>query len=265
MSIWTYADHIKDQEPIRLALTAAACPFCTTALEKLRDDRETIGNPGEHETATDQFWTCPVCGWWKAEQEFRHTEYGFSSHTRRGAAAALRTLDLSDLSVPVEDARNYLTVKFEERFNLDPRQLELIVASIFRDHGFEAEATAFSGDGGIDVIILRDSAGRQVGVQTKRYKDAIKIEQIRSFAGALLIEGYTRGIFVTTSRFTSGAPQVAQKSALKGIPIELMDAPAFLDALKIAQREKYRTTRDLQAVVDRDAFMVVASSFRRRF
>jgi restriction system protein len=264
MSIWTYADHIKDQELIRLAMTADACPFCTTALEQLRDDRETIGNPGEHETATDEFWTCPVCGWWKAAKEFRHTEYGFSMHNRSGAAAALRTLDLSDISVPVADARNYLMAKFDDRSKLAPRQLELIVASIFRDHGFQAEATAYSGDDRIDVI-LRDSAGRQIGVQAKRYKDAIEIEQIRSFAGALFLEGHTRGIFVTTSRFTSGAPKVARKSELRGIPIELMDAPAFFDALKIAQREQYRTTRDLQTVIDSNAFVVVASSSRRRF
>jgi restriction endonuclease Mrr len=76
-----------------------------------------------------------------------------------------------------------------------------------------------------------------VGVQVKRYGAHRKIEaeQIRSFAGALLLDGKTRGVFVTTSDFRKGACQAAARYATIGYPIELMNASGFLEALGIAQ------------------------------
>ena len=52
--------------------------------------------------------------------------------------------------------------------------------------------------------------------------------------------GMTRGIFVTTSSFQSGAQRTADRLRERGCAIELMDAPRFYDALKLAQRERYK-------------------------
>jgi hypothetical protein len=55
--------------------------------------------------------------------------------------------------------------------------------------------------------------------------------------GALVENGLTKGLFVSTSDFQPGAVKSARTfTQLHGRPIELIDAEKFYDALKIAQR-----------------------------
>lgn len=65
--------------------------------------------------------------------------------------------------------------------DVHPRVLEQIVCSIFKDLGYKARVTAYSADGGVDVI-LDGANDNTVGVQVKRYKQErrIEAEQIRS-------------------------------------------------------------------------------------
>ena len=62
--------------------------------------------------------------------------------------------------------------------------------------------------------------------------------------GALVLEGHTRGIFVTTSDFQSGAADVAARSAARGIPIELVNAERFLEMLHVTARQPYADPED---------------------
>ena len=126
---------------------------------------------------------------------------------------------------------------------INPRTFEKVVASIFKDHGYLARVTAYSGDGGIDVI-LEGKDGDLIGVQVKRYKNKISVAQIRELTGALVLNGITKGIFVTTSEFQSGVYSIAKQSTERGYPIELIDATSFLQELKIAQLSNiYGNTR----------------------
>jgi restriction system protein len=118
--------------------------------------------------------------------------------------------------------------------------IEEVVASAFRNIGFRACVTAYTCDGGIDVI-LQGSSSELVGVQVKRYRDRIKAEQIRSLAGALILHGHTQGVFVTTGTYQRGALRTAQDFGERGVPIALMDAQALFDALRIRRREVYAT------------------------
>jgi restriction system protein len=254
MSIWRYADAIKEVSLVRTAMSLSNCPFCGTSVELLRDDAEKRGRSGEYETDVDRYWVCQICGWWKGYRSYRHTDHAIRSFSESGAAAALKTLDIADISLPVEEVRSYLAANYHARLTVHPRSFELVVASVFRDHGYLSEATAYSNDGGIDVV-LRGEDGHQVGVQVKRYKNSIQVEQIRSFAGALLLKDFTKGIFVTTSTFQSGAPDISRAAVLRGIAIELIDAPRFIEYLKVAQREMYKSNRDLSSSLDSEAFV----------
>ncbi len=127
------------------------------------------------------------------------------------------------------------------------RLLEITVTSVFRDLGYEAEATAYSADGGIDVI-LRKANGSTTGVQVKRVRSAIEVEQIRALAGALLLGGHTSGVFVTTSRFRSGAVSAAARLRDLCMPVELIDSVRFLEALKISQRPLYASYEEWEEV-----------------
>ena len=240
MSIWYYEQHYPSTDGADIAYRVD-CIFCGTTLVRDQEDEQKIE---VYETLnygmSDMFATicqavigiCPACGWWK--YGVGTSMGGKSPAFIETESASLKKLDLTDLSIPLADVRAYLTARYHRRFELHPRVFEEVVAAVFRDHGYNSRATAYSGDGGIDVV-LENGAGGTIGVQVKRYRGRVGVEQIRELTGALVIEGHTRGIFVTTSGFQSGAGITARKSGDRGYPIELLDASGFLEALKIAQ------------------------------
>lgn len=178
---------------------------------------------------------CPVCGWWIAEDRaVLPAVYWQHWAVTLASAPVLEELSLHDIGAPLQQVRRYLMRKFEARASMHPRLLELTAASVFADLGYRARATAYSNDGGVDVV-LEDASGMRIGVQVKRKKDAVEVEQIRAFLGALMLGGYTRGVYVSTSGFSRGARAAAKCSAQTATPIELVDAARFFDMLGYAQ------------------------------
>jgi restriction system protein len=84
--------------------------------------------------------------------------------------------------------------------------------------GFRKESgkvTGASGDNGIDGVILQDVLGLEsVGIQAKRYTDnnIIGSPDIRNFIGSLAVKGFNKGVFLTTSNFSSEAVKTANES-----------------------------------------------------
>jgi restriction system protein len=249
MSIWEYKG--LGTQIDSAVFGKSDCVFCNTRMSPLSVRYAEFDEYNvEDET---QIASCPTCGWWKlirVEQEITATQEFcsdpddlFDDGVYRGgftygAIGSLKELDLTDVSQPMDEVKTYLVARYEKRFEIHPRLFEETVASVFRQLGYHARVTSYTGDGGIDVIL--DGPNKdQIGVQVKRYKNSICVEQIRSLAGALFIGGYTKGVFVTTSRFQSGAQKVCNLASMRGIPIELMDADKFYAALKIGQREPY--------------------------
>lgn len=157
-----------------------------------------------------------------------------------GAIGSLQEFDLADVSTPLNELRRYLLMHADSLYKVHPRRFEEIVCSVFRDLGYIARATAYTHDGGVDVVLENASAGK-IGVQVKRHarNRPIEVEQIRSFAGALLVNGYTKGVFVTTSSFRRGARAVAERLGTIGYPIEIVDAARFFEMLGMAQLKSF--------------------------
>lgn len=245
MSIWRFEDTSRDPELVSLG----DCPFCKarpesahnkiTAEPSMIDRRGPVdfhANPSERPTVQETVAVCKSCGWWVASKYI----YSPSSirpfegtDTHMGACASLRELDLTDINIPIQEARDYLIGRYEDRFDVHPRKFEEVVCDVFRSLGYMSAVTAYSGDGGIDVI-LQDGS-KQIGIQVKRYRNSISVEQIRSLAGALVIGGYTKGMFVTTSKFQSGAAKTSEKARAAGYQIDLIDGDRFFDMLGLAQ------------------------------
>lgn len=253
MAIWEYNDRVLDKELIRNGLSQENCLFCKTKMSPLHSRTQKHGSRnGPRYTGEElSIKTCVTCGWWIArEYHYERNKRGRCSripragHRLYGDVALLSNLDLSDISIPIQEVRDFLAAKYDHRGSVHPRRFEETVASVFRDLGYQTRVTAYSGDGGIDVV-LDGGVDIEIGVQVKRYKESISVEQIRSFTGALWLSGYTKGIYVTTSRFESGANKLASLAMLKGIQVELVDAPKFYDALKIAQRNVYRCKEEI--------------------
>ncbi len=182
---------------------------------------------------------CPLCGWWVAVEQavLPAIQWQYWCVTLF-ATAVLKELALSDIDTPLDQVRKYLIHRFEARHTIHPRLFEETVASVFRDFGYDSMLTAYSNDGGIDVVLL-DGNNQKIGVQVKNWRRSIQVEQIRAFLGALTLGGYTKGIFVSTTKFQRGAISAANQCAERHIPIELVDAQSFFDMLEIAQMKNW--------------------------
>ena len=232
--MWDYA------EAGRLAtldtVGVTECIYCRAPMLRLRAERleAKVGKA----VMLAQPALCRGCGWWnvyRVKQNYIARTAGVAEGYS-GTIGSLKELDLTDISAPLSEVRQYLLARQEELYSVHPRVFEEVVCSVFKDAGWQARVTAYAGDEGIDVV-LDGPDGATVGVQVKRYgaHRRIEAEQIRSFAGALLLDGRTRGVFVTTSDFRKGARQAAARYATIGYPIELVNASGFLEALGIAQ------------------------------
>lgn len=231
---------------------AADCAFCATPMNTWSGVREL--KPCQREATGHlslETKQCPTCGWWTASRTWTRDWHVMSaSRTLRDvqewrACGVLKHLDLENLETPLQEVRDYLTVRYSERVNVNPRKMEELVESVFRDFGFRTFLTPRSGDDGIDVL-LYGPGDVTVGVEVKRYRNAITAEQIRSFTGALFLGDHVGGIYITTSNYEPGARRAARRAWEKGVLIHLVDADSLLDALRIAQRTILRSTEQLE-------------------
>lgn len=124
---------------------------------------------------------------------------------------------------------------------LTPSEFEQYVAVLFERAGYRVRRTGGSGDRGVDLQVKR---GRRIGiVQCKRYEEAIGPSTIRELIGTMTNAGMSEGFLVTTSDFTEGAKQEAEKAPYRislvngdglvrwarmyGLPGEVMDPGEF--------------------------------------
>lgn len=112
-----------------------------------------------------------------------------------------------------------LSPTFFERLVVD-----LVVAMGYGgSRGNVVQKLSKSADEGIDGVVNEDPLGLDViYLQAKRYADdnVVGRERIQQFAGALVGKGASKGVFVSTSSFTKGAIEYADKVPQKIILID---------------------------------------------
>lgn len=237
-------DHREASRLVTLdAVFSDDCIYCRSPLLRLHSASFTK----EEKRLFVQPSICTHCGWWSVYRVHQndHPRTAGLAEGYSGSVGCLMQLDLTDISLPLDEVRKYLCAKGDSIFALHPRKLEDIVCSVFNHLGWKARATAYSGDKGVDVI-LDGRDGSTIGVQVKRYKKQrrIEAEQIRSLAGALMQGRHTKGIFVATSNYRSGAKRTAEDLTAIGLPIELINAEEFLKMLGIAQHNSFEFKQD---------------------
>ncbi|WP_454199312.1 restriction endonuclease [Nocardia sp. Marseille-Q1738] len=106
---------------------------------------------------------------------------------------------------------------------LEHSVLDVLVAMGYGGTEGRAARIGGSGDGGVDGVIDQDPLGlERIYVQAKRYAadNTVGRPEIQAFVGALHGVGAARGVFITTSAFTSGAREYAQNIGTRIILID---------------------------------------------
>jgi len=116
---------------------------------------------------------------------------------------------------------------------ISPGFFESIVLDVLHRMGYGASRSDLqkvggSGDGGIDGIISLDKLGlEKVYVQAKRWKDVVGRPMIQAFFGALAGQRAKKGVFITTSGYTTQAIEFAR--SVEGIV--LVDGPRLAELM----------------------------------
>ena len=113
----------------------------------------------------------------------------------------------------------------------EAREFERLVVKLLQTMGYGGEikdagyVTKATNDGGIDGVIKEDILGfGKIYIQAKRYalNNAVSREEVQKFVGALAVAQSSKGVFITTSYFSSGAVNFVNN--LNGSPtVVLMD------------------------------------------
>lgn len=111
---------------------------------------------------------------------------------------------------------------YRNLLELSPDAFERLIPFVVRALGYGTDRednlkpTQRSGDKGIDGIVWQDALGfDRVYLQAKRYAEGNNVgaPEVQAFSGALGQFRATKGIFITTSTFTTGARAVARDTA----------------------------------------------------
>lgn len=122
-----------------------------------------------------------------------------------------------------------------EVMKLEPGEFEHLVVKLLLQMGYGSGiddagvVTKLSGDGGIDGIIKEDQLGfSSIYIQAKQWAldSTVGRPEIQKFAGALQGEKATRGLFITTAKFSKEARQYAEN--LHQSNIVLIDGEALM-------------------------------------
>ena len=117
----------------------------------------------------------------------------------------------------------YKRTKYEEIIDMilskTPESFERVVVQLLQKMGYGRQfkdagrTTQLSRDGGIDGEIREDVLGLgKISIQAKRYQrgQSIGRPEVQAFAGALQGSRSTKGVFITTSKFTKDAVEFAR-------------------------------------------------------
>lgn len=143
------------------------------------------------------------------EPDFPEEPAGFLGGITHEGCAALTALVRASEAVLQRELIGRIHAQppeFFERLVIDV----LLAMGYGSDRAEMARCLGRTGDGGIDGIIPLDELGfDSISIQAKRLKPgtAVPIADVRDFAGSLEARRASKGVFVTTTHFSSGAAE----------------------------------------------------------
>lgn len=172
----------------------------------------------------------------------------FRQRTRkaRRASSSASTTSIEAAEVPpselVEQAEQVANAAVQAEilqrvYTQPPEFLERLVLKLLVAMGYgeridgAAEHQGRSGDEGIDGVVRQDPLGLDVVyIQAKRYAPdrTVRRPDIQAFVGALSGAHASRGVFITTSRFSSEAREYAERV---GVRVILIDGPRLSELM----------------------------------
>lgn len=173
-------------------------------------------------------------------QEFRQRNRDDSTRSSEGIESISDDAITPDEQIDIAFKRLNRTLSatiLEATRNANPDFFEQIMIDVLIAMGYGGSSTLAgrrlgrTGDNGVDGVIDQDLLGvDQIYFQAKRYKkeNTVSASDMRDFFGALNLKNASKGIFVTTSSFSTSAKETAEKLNTR---IVLIDGPKLADLM----------------------------------
>lgn len=136
-----------------------------------------------------------------------------------------RFVDSKEILANLQSGQNLAAMDWEDFEHLCRELFE----RAFAGSGAEVKVTQASRDQGVDAIVFDPDPirGGKIIIQAKRYTNTVDVSAVRDLYGALINEGATKGILVTTSQY---GPE--SYSFAKDKPITLLNGQELLGLLE---------------------------------
>lgn len=128
-------------------------------------------------------------------------------------------------------ARFYLWLRLQEFWwqTLDGRRFELELLMVLKRLGYDVRWTGASGDGGVDIVLLR--SGHEIIVQCKAYKKPVGPGPVRDLYGTMIHRNTGEAWLVAASGFSRAAREFASGKKIRLVGVtELLQADKPLDS-----------------------------------
>jgi restriction system protein len=133
---------------------------------------------------------------------------------------------------------------------MDPRAFEQLIAELLSALGFEIiSITPYGGDGGVDVraeLVTGGVMRVRVAIQVKRWANNVRTPTVRELRGSL--GAHERGMIVTTSSFSAGAREEAERQDAQ--PISLMSGEELVALMVETKLGVRRSAHDVIELAD---------------
>ncbi|MFC0297476.1 restriction endonuclease [Geobacillus jurassicus] len=155
---------------------------------------------------------------------FRIDEWGdeFERQLGKPSSTSVDETSGSEEDEIVEDLVGKALMMIQDKVDqLDPWQMQDLVAGLLRAMGYNVQVSPKGPDGGVDVLAYKDAFGFEkpiIKVQVKHRKSAASAPEIQQLLGANPIDANC--LFVSTGGFTSQAEAVAKHNSVKLIDLE---------------------------------------------
>ena len=136
-----------------------------------------------------------------------------------------RFVDAREVGSSIDASTNLASISWEDFEHLVRELFEKEFAS----RGGEVKVTQASRDGGVDAIAFDADpiSGGKIVIQAKRYTRTVGVAAVRDLYGAVMNDGASKGILVTTSDYGPDAYQFAN-----GKPLTLLSGANLLHLLE---------------------------------
>lgn len=217
---------------IRRIAEVRHCRYCRSLMRSLRGECREFGH-----WRTVTLKICRSCGWYALHDNF--LDDGMWSFK----TAVLEERSISDESLPLNVVKAELLRNWSSRTELTARQAEEVIVSVLKAHlncDVRYVTNTYAPDRGIDFVLV-ESDRTSIALQIKRriIKNVEPVTEVRAFLGAMVVNGFTKGIYVTTAnRFSRNVLEEFSNSiwlAQQGLSVSLLEAPSLFEILRLQQ------------------------------